>query len=196
MGSTAAARRAGPIAAITLTLTGRLFPNEDPIGRTVLIGDARAGQQVQVVGIVPDMRLYDARNPNTAALYIPLTQEKESALYSRLLVRTLEGPTMIAGIRDVVRALGREQIIYAGPLNELRERPCCKSVWRRCPAHVSVRSRCSWRRCGFVRAGGMQRRPAHERDWHSRGLRSAAFTGARDDCARRWLWLQIEDIDA
>jgi hypothetical protein len=122
MGSTAAARRAGPIAAITLTLTGRLFPNEDPIGRTVLIGDARAGQQVQVVGIVPDMRLYDARNPNTAALYIPLTQEKESALYSRLLVRTLEGPTMIAGSRDVVRALGREQIIYAGPLNELRER--------------------------------------------------------------------------
>jgi putative ABC transport system permease protein len=88
----------------------------------VLIGDARAGQQVQVVGIVPDMRLYDARNPNTAALYIPLTQEKESALYSRLLVRTREGPTMIAGSRDVVRALGREQIIYAGPLNELRER--------------------------------------------------------------------------
>lgn len=110
-----------PVTILSRSLADDLFQSEDPIGRTVLIGDAREGQRVQVVGIVPDVRLYDAKNPNTAALYIPLAQEKW-ALYSRLLVRTNEGPTIIGGIREAVRAFGREQIIYAGPLNEMRER--------------------------------------------------------------------------
>jgi putative ABC transport system permease protein len=111
----------GPVGILSRSLAERLFQKDDPIGQTVSIGDPRQGERVQIVGVVPDTRLYDAKHSDTAALYIPLTQQMQSALYTRLLVRTSEGSTLVTTIREAVRALGREQIIYAGPLNEMRE---------------------------------------------------------------------------
>ncbi len=85
---------------VTKSLADRLWPNEDPLGKTLRDGDDRL--QV-IVGVVPDMvytTTLERERPPT--YYLPLAQNYESAV--TLHVRAVSHPmSLVPAIRDAVR---------------------------------------------------------------------------------------------
>jgi predicted permease len=83
---------------VTRSLADRLWPHEDPIGKT--LRDANA--QMQVVGIVPDMvytSTLERERPPT--YYVPLAQNYESGI--TLHVRAANPLSLLPAIREAVR---------------------------------------------------------------------------------------------
>jgi predicted permease len=99
---------------VTRFLADRLWPNEDPIGKTL----RQENDQLQVVvGVVPDT-VYTStlERDRPPTYYLPLAQNYESGV--ALHVRAAGSPTsLVPGIREAVRqvdgqlALGRPQLL-------------------------------------------------------------------------------------
>jgi len=99
-------------------LAQQLFPVGDAIGQRINIGTDAERQNVEVVGIVTDVRLYDVRSPNVSVAYVAVLQEGEFAHYQALEVRTARDPMVIASlVRQTVDSLGREYVLKTGTLD-------------------------------------------------------------------------------
>jgi putative ABC transport system permease protein len=78
----------------------RWFPNQDPLGKYVLLNDTRR----EIVGIVADVFQRDASQPAVPQLYVPYAQRSTRTL--RFVVRTQGDPVLQASaIRGEIRAL-------------------------------------------------------------------------------------------
>jgi macrolide transport system ATP-binding/permease protein len=62
------------VAVINETFARRFFPNEDPIGRHLGMGDASHSGDYEIVGIVEDAKYQDTRGPAYATFFLPLLQ--------------------------------------------------------------------------------------------------------------------------
>lgn len=90
------------VALINASLAGRLYPDEDPLGRALISG----GQQVEIVGVVSDKRHRDLRSAPLPEVFVP---RRSTWFYSRahwFLVRLdpLAAPsnaTLAAAVREV-----------------------------------------------------------------------------------------------
>jgi len=89
------------VAMISESSAGRLFSNEDPIGRRIRItGDSG---WLHVVGIVRDVRHASLESAPSAEIYIPV--QREQANYMRYVVRISRPPSAVApDVRRAVRA--------------------------------------------------------------------------------------------
>jgi ABC-type antimicrobial peptide transport system permease subunit len=88
------------VAIVSRSLAERLWPNADPIGRTLI-----SMSRLEVVGVVPDTVYLSAteRDPRPI-FYLPLAQNYESAV--TLHVRTAGDPlTLLPAVRQAVRDL-------------------------------------------------------------------------------------------
>jgi predicted permease len=110
------------VAIISRSLAHRLFPNSNATSQKINVGTDPKWQNVRVIGIVGDARLYDIRSPNTFAVY-------ESALQAGLLqegsldVRAEGSPTALAeAVRKVVNLRGREDVLTARSLRQVEAR--------------------------------------------------------------------------
>jgi len=66
---------AAPHVAVTNeTFARRFFPNEDPIGQHLGMGDASHSGDYEIVGIVEDAKYQDTRGPAYATFFLPLLQ--------------------------------------------------------------------------------------------------------------------------
>jgi predicted permease len=65
------------VAIISAALARRLFAGEEPLGKTLRIGNHPRRQDIEVVGVVSDSHLYDLKDPNLAGVYVPSLQERE-----------------------------------------------------------------------------------------------------------------------
>jgi len=105
-----------PVALITQAAVKRFFPGEDPIGRTVHLGEpgdvppqgsARLSADVTIVGVVGDMRnegLKEPPSPQLLALYRQLPTVNVG--FKDLIVRTARKETSVApAIADRLRGL-------------------------------------------------------------------------------------------
>jgi macrolide transport system ATP-binding/permease protein len=81
------------VVVINRALARRLFPDENPVGRT--IGDAQlsSASLAQVIGVVDDIREGDLVEPLAPALYYPFQQNIAGTLF--LVVRTRQDPALI-----------------------------------------------------------------------------------------------------
>jgi putative ABC transport system permease protein len=110
--------RAPRVAILSRQLAQQLFPGGAAIGQHINIGEDAKQQNVEVVGVVTDVRLYDVRNPNVSAVYMAVLQEGEFAHYEALEVRSAGDPTVLASsVRQTVDSLGREYVLRAGTLS-------------------------------------------------------------------------------
>jgi predicted permease len=82
------AQNSTPVAIINQALAGKLWPNQDAIGRTLAV-DSRA-TRVEVVGIVKNSRTSHITENPSPYFYLPLTQSYESAV--TMQVRTATSP--------------------------------------------------------------------------------------------------------
>jgi predicted permease len=78
----------GPrVAILGRSLANRLFPGEDPLRNRVRIGTQPYRQDLEVVGIVADTRLYDLKDSVSYAAYVPALQVAEPMTGGFLFIR-------------------------------------------------------------------------------------------------------------
>jgi predicted permease len=86
-----------------------LFPRGDALGQHIRFGFMPAFQNLEVIGLASDARLFDLREPPTPIIYFPVRQYPDRAQWGTLFVRTSAAPESTANIvgREI-ESLGRE----------------------------------------------------------------------------------------
>ncbi len=103
-----------PMAAlINETMARELWPNQDPLGRRIKFpgSEKRAQPWRTIVGVVSDVNQFalDKKPP----MQIYLAEAQFPTAYMTLVVRTVSDPkTMIASVRQEIRALDADQAVY------------------------------------------------------------------------------------
>jgi predicted permease len=88
-----------PVALLNEAAVRRWFPNEDPIGKTVLSGGPR-----EVVGIVRDVLQRNPGQPAAPQMFLPYTQRTNRTV--RFIIRAQGDPLALApAVRDQIRTL-------------------------------------------------------------------------------------------
>jgi predicted permease len=84
------------------TFARQFFPDEDPIGRTLITGMAQLPSQI--VGVVADIRSAGLNLPPTADYFLPALQRPEA--FTNIIVRTNVGAAAMAPVvREALRAV-------------------------------------------------------------------------------------------
>jgi len=102
-----------PVAVINETLVRGFWPNEDPIGKHILIGAPRPGAPwLTIVGVVGDVRSSGANAAPAPELYTPLqTPSVSTALVLR--TRTSDPEKLVSQLRSAVATIDRGVALYA-----------------------------------------------------------------------------------
>ena len=96
---------------ISETMARRYWPNEDPIGKRINLGNPQTSPWRTIVGIVGDVRNEGLNSEPNPQMYISFTQSPRWSL--TLIVRGSSDPTgLIAGVRSKVAGLDRDLPLY------------------------------------------------------------------------------------
>lgn len=94
---------------ITESLAQRMFPQGNIVGRHVRIGNDPKRQDIEIVGIVSNVTLYNLRSRHMSAIFVPFLQEPNFSHYLDAEIRTTRDPKLIeAAVRRTIESLGRE----------------------------------------------------------------------------------------
>jgi putative ABC transport system permease protein len=104
---------------ISAALARRLFPNTTALGQHVRVGVVPRRQDVEIVGVVADAHLYDLKDPNLAAVYVPALQESNNS-WKSLTIRGRRVAT--SDVTHAVGALGRERVRFTRSLDYVIDR--------------------------------------------------------------------------
>lgn len=95
------------LAIVNSSLAERLFPDGDAIGKTIRDGFMPDFQNIEIVGIVGNARIFDFRDADAPAIFISYLQYPTQWGY--LIVRTRETPNALAKTVDgEIASLGHE----------------------------------------------------------------------------------------
>jgi predicted permease len=104
----------GPVAVVNRSFAERLFPDADPLGRRVRIGEGAGPEDWRtIVGVVPDLHMDGAFDPEgmPEGVYVPLTQS--DARFVSIAARTLGDPMALAPtLREEVATLQGDTPVY------------------------------------------------------------------------------------
>ena len=105
------------VAVINETLARQFFPNENPIGKRILVTNGPDAWR-QIVGIVADTTQYGVDKPTTSQTYEPFAQAPFDSL--NIVLRTTGSSTALAGaLRPAVYAVDKDQPV--GTIRPLEE---------------------------------------------------------------------------
>ena len=112
--------RMEPVAVISEALARRVFPGEDPVGRTLLVGFPGGPVPRRVVGVVGDVRHASLDEEPQPGVYVPLQQAPSGALH--LVVAAERDPAALTGpVAREIWALAPALPLYAtATMEELR----------------------------------------------------------------------------
>jgi len=106
------------VVVVSSSLAKRLFPNGDPIGKSVNFGVMPESQNLQIVGVAADARLIDLRDATIPILYFPAQQHPHG--WGNLFVRTTEPAYALAKtIGSQIESLGHEYAVSTKPVSEM-----------------------------------------------------------------------------
>ena len=112
---------------INATFARRAFPNEDPIGKQVHIGQDSIGPWVTIVGVIQDYRHYRLPEPMGPGLYLPVTSYAPGTETVVIRVKWGDPAAMMQAARSVVRDLDAD----VPPYRILTfEQAVGRSLWR------------------------------------------------------------------
>jgi predicted permease len=110
----------GPhVAIISETLARQLFPQGDALGQHLRVGVLPRRQDLEVVGIVADAHVYDLKDPNLAAVYVPALQEPDSVNYKCFVLRGTH--VAQADLNRALDAFGYERVGQTLTLEHITE---------------------------------------------------------------------------
>ncbi len=107
--------RAPPVAVVTRSLAARLFPDRDPIGQRIRIGTQPYRQNLEVVGVVADARVYDVKDEQSHAAYIADLQNSEPTAGGTLIIR---GRVQESAVQQAVSSTGPDFVLQFERLTE------------------------------------------------------------------------------
>src|SRR5258708_33664433 len=95
------------LAIVNSSLAERLFPNGDAIGKTVRFGFMPDYQNIEIVGIASNARIYDLRDAAAPVIFLSYLQYPSQ--WGNLIVRTNEAPEALAKtVGHEIESLGHE----------------------------------------------------------------------------------------
>lgn len=101
---------APPVAIVNQTLARACWPNQNPIGKHILLG--RMANAVEVVGVLADIRNLGLAADPYAEIFLPFAQLPWP--YMHLVVRTAADPHgLVRAVREQVGAMDRDQPVTA-----------------------------------------------------------------------------------
>jgi putative ABC transport system permease protein len=103
---------APPVAVISETMAHQNWPDQNPLGKHVQLGQLEAAQPLRtIVGVVGDVQPNPMDHDPAPTVYVPLAQQPESA--SAFVVRTSGDPLTLAGsVNAQLRAVDADQPPY------------------------------------------------------------------------------------
>jgi predicted permease len=110
--------RGAAVAIISDTLARQLFPAGDALGQHLRVGVVPRRQDLEVVGIVADARVYDLKDPNLAVVYVPAMQEPD-ANYKCFVLRGRQ--IAIADLNRALDTFGYERVGRTQTLDHITE---------------------------------------------------------------------------
>ena len=97
------------VAVISRSLAERLFPSTNAIGQHIRFSYMPEVQNLEVVGIVNNARIFDLHNAAQPVIYVPYTQYQRWQQNGALLVRTTVAPgTLARTVRKEIESLGHD----------------------------------------------------------------------------------------
>jgi predicted permease len=106
------------VAIISESLAQALFPNENPIGRSINVGTEPEHQELKIIGVVNSASLWRFDSHKPLAVYYALMQESRYN-ESRLLIRTLRDPiAMKHGAEHTLESLGHHYSLRTETLEQ------------------------------------------------------------------------------
>ena len=98
------------IAIVNSNLAERLFPNGDAIGKTIRFGFMPDYENIEIVGIARNARIFDIRDATTPVIFLSSFQYPHE--WGGLIVRTKEAPEALAKtVGHEVESLGHEYVL-------------------------------------------------------------------------------------
>jgi predicted permease len=98
------------IAIVNSNLAERLFPNGDAIGRSIRFGFMPDYENIEIVGIARNARIFDIRDATTPVIFLSSFQYPHE--WGGLIVRTKEAPEALAKtVGHEVESLGHEYVL-------------------------------------------------------------------------------------
>jgi predicted permease len=105
--------RAPRVAILSRALAERLFPDGAPLGQRIRIGTQPYRQDVEVIGIVADARLYDAKDELSYAAYIAELQNTPPTAGGSLIIR---GRVAESALQNAVQSVGPDFVRHMDQL--------------------------------------------------------------------------------
>lgn len=105
-------RRGGPkVVVINQTAARQFFPNEDPIGKPIAVGQGGFHDRAEIVGVVGDMRFGTIEQTPRPDVFIPYLQAPRAG--ALLYLRTAGSPEGLVGaVRGLIRELNPDLPVY------------------------------------------------------------------------------------
>ena len=80
------------VAVVSASLAKNLFPHSDAVGQHIRFGVMPEFQDLEIVGLATDARLFDLRDSATPVVYFPALQHPDWLQWGTVFVRTNEAP--------------------------------------------------------------------------------------------------------
>ena len=103
------------IAIVSQSLANRLYPGRSAVGQYINFGPTPAGQHIQIVGVIKDIKFYDVKNGSPLLLLVPTLQNPEGSQPAVLL----RGAVPAAALRQAVNSLGRSYVLRIRSLDDI-----------------------------------------------------------------------------
>jgi ABC-type antimicrobial peptide transport system permease subunit len=103
------------VTVVTRSLATRLFPDSDPIGQLIRIGTQPYLQNLEVIGVVADARLYDVKDDRSYAVYISKLQNREQPAGGTLVTR---GKVQESAVQQAVASAGTDYVLQFESLTD------------------------------------------------------------------------------
>jgi predicted permease len=105
------------LAVVNSALADRLFPNGDAIGKTIRFGSMPDYQNIEIIGISGNARIFDLRDATRPVVYFSYLQYLEQ--WGNLIVRTDESPDALAKtVGHEVDSLGHEYALRTKTISQ------------------------------------------------------------------------------
>jgi ABC-type antimicrobial peptide transport system permease subunit len=124
------------IAIVNSNLAERLFPNGDAIGKSIRFGFMPDYENIEIVGIARNARIFDIRDATTPVIFLSSFQYPHE--WGGLIVRTKEAPEALAKtVGHEVESLGHEYVLRTRTVAQQSARSLSKSASSPCSPVVS-----------------------------------------------------------
>jgi putative ABC transport system permease protein len=102
-----------PVTVVSKLLADRLFPNEDPLEKTLVLPWGRDGTRLAIIGVAGDVRDNGPAADDRPAFYISLRQLPFALSSLRLVARTSGDPkALVPAVRTAVRAVDKDAPLF------------------------------------------------------------------------------------